>query len=234
MKKERFIVLFVIFLGFLSHFARGESIKERFQGRDALVYDVSFNGVPVGGVTWRYLGQDMVSGEPADVIYIDSRADILNLLNLKTKEKVFIAGNGYLPLKVERDVVLWGKKELIEEIYDQDHGRVKIVNYNSEKKEEVLVQDKPIHNILALLYFFPKNIELTPGKMFIFNLPTQKVKIKIVSERKLKINGKEKESYFLLGSGAKRFNLWLDKETRLPLRLEFITALGKVVILCAG
>ncbi|UCD15101.1 MAG: hypothetical protein JSV34_05105, partial [Candidatus Omnitrophota bacterium] len=122
------------------------------------------------------------------------------------------------------------KKEVIREFYNQETGSVRIVKSNSTKEEEVLLQDRPIHNILALLYFFPKGIDLESGKMHLFNLPTQKVKIKMVSHKKLDVNGDEKEAYFLSGKGNKRFNLWLDTQERLPLRMEFLLLVGKIII----
>jgi hypothetical protein len=133
-------------------------------------------------------------------------------------------------LKVERSVVLFGKKESISEIYDQDKGTVRITRRNSEVKEDILQQDKPIQNILSLLYFFPQDQPLKKGAWMVFNLPTQVIKIKFVKERLLDTDSKKEETYFLIGRGAKRFSLWLDKKTRLPLRLEFILPVGKVSI----
>jgi len=52
----------------------------------------------------------------------------------------------------------------------------------------------------------------------------------MVSERQLAVGKEQRDTYFLIGRGAKRFSLWLDKENRLPLRLEFILPLGKVII----
>ncbi len=63
-----------------------------------------------------------------------------------------------------------------------------------------------------------------------FYLADQEIKIKYIEERSLNTEDGEKETYFLLGRGAKRFSLWLGKETRLPLRIEFILPIGKVSI----
>jgi len=214
----------------VSRFGFGEDIQERFKDKNKLVYKVSFNGMPSGYVEWRYLGREEVVGGEADVLSIDSDTKILEFLNLTSKEKVFLDSRSHLPLKVERDIVFFGKKELIEEIYNQDEGWVKITRKNSTVKEDILYQDAPIRHILALLYFFPENIKFEEDKWLVFNLPTQKVKIKMVSERQLAVGKEQRDTYFLIGRGAKRFSLWLDKENRLPLRLEFILPLGKVII----
>lgn len=211
-----------------------ENIGKRFKNKEKLVYEVSFNGIPSGYIEWKYLGKEDVEGKPADVLSVNSGTKIIEVLNLTSREKVFLDSKTHLPLKVERDITLFGKKEFIEEFYNQTEGYVKIVRSNSQSKEELFYQDKPIHNILALLYFFPKDIDLEKDKWMHFNLPTQKIKIKMVSQRVLSVDKKEKNTYFLIGRGAKRFNLWLDKEERLPLRLEFVSPLGKIIILLLG
>jgi hypothetical protein len=80
------------------------------------------------------------------------------------------------------------------------------------------------------LYFFPANEELTIGKVMNFNLPTCAVSVKVHSLRQVDIAGKKYEAYLLVGTGGKRFNLWIDKETKYPLRIEFLFPLGKVSI----
>jgi len=44
------------------------------------------------------------------------------------------------------------------------------------------------------------------------------------------VNGINRNTYFLVGRGAKRFSLWLDKEKKMPLRLEFISLAGKITV----
>jgi len=229
----RLKILLLFLVGFsLStfSFSSAESIEKRFKNKEKLAYKIYFNGVPSGKIEWRYLGRQKIKEGEVEVIYLVADTKILELLNLTSREKVFLDSKTYLPLRVERNLVVFGKKELITESYDQVAGKVSIKKKNSKVTEEVLVQDKPIHNILDLLYFFPQGIELKPDGWMEFNLPTQKVKIKLAGERSLKTNGSSKDTYLLIGRGARRFNLWLDKEKRLPLRLEFITLAGKITI----
>lgn len=224
-----FCVLWAVFI-FINNFSYGDDIKDRFNGESAMRYDVFFNGVPTGKIEWQYLGKDTVSGRMTDVIFLNSDTNILKLLNLESKEKVYIDSATYLPLKVERDVVFFGKKEKIREVYNQDTGVVTITKDNSSKKETLLHVTKPIHNILSLLYFFPKNIDLVKNKPLYFNLPTQKVTIKMLYEKNIAFGKGKKDIYFLSGRGDKRFNLWLDKKERVPIKMEFIVPLGKITI----
>lgn len=222
-------LFFLCFL-LISGFCYCDDIEERFNGQRSLFYEVFFNGIPTGKIEWQYLGKEVVDGRQTDVILINSDTNILKLLNLESKEKVFIDSATYLPLKVERDVVFFGKKEQIKEVYNQDTGLVIITKSNTSKKQTFLHVAKPIHNILSLLYFFPKNIELIKDKPLYFNLPTQKVSIKMLYENNIAFGKGKKDIYFLAGKGDKRFNLWLDKKERIPVKMEFIVPLGKITI----
>jgi len=226
----RVAILMTLAMNLACTYIFAKSVQEKFKDKQKLVYKVYANGIPSGHIEWEYLGQKVINGKVAEVLSVNSNTSILKFLNLTSKEKVFLDRNTYLPLKVERDIVFFGKKELIQEIYNQDQGYVKITKSNDRDKESIFYCDKPIHNILALLYFFPEDIDLEKGEWITFNLPTQKVKIKFIRERILVKDGKRLDCYFLIGQGAKRFNLWLDKESRLPLRIDFIFPLGKIVI----
>lgn len=218
--------VFVLAAVFLS----ASTIEKKFEGKGKLTYRVYFNAIPSGIIEWEYLGKEVTNGKDTEVIQLHSDAKIITFFDMTGQDKVFLDKETRLPVKVERDLVVFGKKEKIEEFYDQEKGEVTIIkSVDGREEKQILHPAKPIHNILALLYFFPEGVELKQGEKHIFNLPTQEIKITVYSPRNIGINGK-KEAYFLKGSGAKNFNLWLDKETRLPLRLEFLFPLSKVSI----
>lgn len=229
--KLRNIIVLAIVICIFNNPSFAEGVKPRFANNERILYKVFFNGIPSGQIEWEYLGRKRINGRQVDILSVKANTKILKILNLTSSEKIFLDSVTHLPIKVERDVVFFGKKEIIEEIYNQKDGYVLINRNNSDTHQEALYQDTPIHNILELLYFFPQDIELIEGKWMHFNLPNQKIRIKMVKEKTLKINGSQQEAYFLIGRGAKRFNLWLDKEKRLPLRLDFISLAGKITIL---
>ncbi len=210
--------------------APAQDIASRFKNDQKIYYKVYYNGIYCGYVQWQYLGKEKLAGRVADVLSVDSETKIFHFFDLASDEKVFLDNQTYLPLKVERDILFSGKKELITEIYNQEEGTVTISRSGARSQRSVIKGKKPINNILALLYFFPANIKLNESKWMSFTLPTQKIRIKFVRERLLKTETGEEETYFLLGRGSKRFSLWLDKDNRLPLRIEFIFPIGKVSI----
>lgn len=227
---SKIILAGIVFLIIAASPVFSGSLESRFQNRDKLNYDIYFNGISSGYIEWNYLGRQEVDGVAVDVLAVNSDTNILHFLDLDSKEKVFFDSNTFLPVMVERNIILFGKKDVIRETYDQDKGEVRISRDSSPDSPEIITQDIPIHNILELIYFFPKNLALENDKWMHFNLPTQKIRIKMVGERILKTNGSEKDTYFLVGRGAKRFSLWLDKKKKIPLRVEFITLIGKITV----
>ena len=213
--------------------AQGEAgIEKRFNGKTELAYDVVSSGKKSGYVKWQYQGKETLGNKSVDVLRVDSEAKILAFFDLNSHETVYLESENYLPVKVERNLVFFGSKELIIEHYDQEKGLVTVAKSVDGKplRLQRLKQDKPICHIMALLYFFPAAEHLIPGQKFDFNLPTAKVHVEVKSLTKIKIGNQEREAFFLVGTGGKRFNVWLDKEMLVPLRLEFLFPVGRVEI----
>ena len=226
--KILFFSIFIYLTG--ASFLNASNIKDRFGSAKKLSYKVYFNGVPVGNIYWEYLGNDKINEEDVDVIGVKTDAHILEFLNIETSEKIFLNSKTYLPLRVERNVSVFGGKEVIEEIYNQDEGSVKITHSNSKKREEVLHPGTPINNILALLYFFPKDVKLNLKETLYFNLPTQKVTVRLLSLKNISTPYGKKKVYYLMGRGKRKFRLWLDIVDRLPYRIDFPLTIGKIYI----
>ena len=138
---------------FSASIACAQTIEERFNGKK-LSYAVYYNAIPVGSLEWEYKGRGVCGLKATEVIAFHSNTKILKFINIIGDERVHLDCETFLPLKVERDIVWFGKKEIIEEFYNQDKGYVMIVNSRAQAPE-IFRQEKPIHHILALLYFFP-------------------------------------------------------------------------------
>ncbi len=230
----KFVFALLCGLSFAVCLPAGGALRQRFDASKSIRYNITFNGIPSGHIDWRYLGREEINGKEVEVLEIDAKTEILKLLNLVSSEKIYLDVSTNLPVKVKRDVKLFGRKEIIKESYDQEKGEVEVVKGDGEEitETEVYTQEPPIHNILELLYFFPDDIDLESkqGQWMEFNLPTQKVQVRFHSKRDVAVAGERKEAYFLEGRGARRFNLWLCQKDRLPLRIDFLSWVGRVRI----
>jgi hypothetical protein len=201
-----------------------------FKLGEKFVYKVNLNGIYVGRIRWEYLGRLSRGNIWIDVLSLSSNVKILKLFFIQTKEKLYIDSHTHLPLRVERQVRFFGRREEILEEYNQKENYVRITKVVASKTEEKIIHIKaPIHNVIALLYFFPKDIKLRLGRSSSFNLPTQKINIKVTT---LKMFDTLKGSYevYVLEGKPRNFKIWLEKEKRIPLRIEFPVTLGRISI----
>lgn len=209
-----------------------------FELGEKFTYKVDYNGVYMGRIEGVYLGKQNIDNKIAYTISLLSDVKILKVFSLQSKEKLYIDSDTHLPLRVEREVRYLGRYEEILEEYNQKDGFVKIIKKDGKRKEEKRLEVKAlypgyrrgIHNVIALLYFPPKDIKLNLGESFSFNLPTQKISIKVVAFEILDVHKVRYETFRLEGQ-PRKFKVWLEKERRLPLLIEFPVFLGRVTIL---
>ncbi|MCX7661838.1 MAG: DUF3108 domain-containing protein, partial [Candidatus Omnitrophica bacterium] len=201
--------------------------KDLFFGKGGkFTYKVSYNGIYVGNIECIYLGKQNIDNKLADTLELFSDVRILGFFSIQSRERLFIDSSNQLPLKVERKVKYLGKDEEILEEYSQQEGLIKITKkYAKGKTEKRLEVGAPIHNIIALLYFFPQNLKLNPGKQFVFNLPTQKINIRVKDLALF-----DTYEAYILEEESRRFKVWLERDKRIPLRIEFNFFLGRIVI----
>lgn len=199
---------------------------------EKVFYQVRFNGVKVGKIEFEYQGRQKIGGKLQDVVVVISDVKILGLFEIEGKEKIYVDTDTHLVLRVEREVEFLGKQESIIEEYNQKEGWVKITQKKDKITQSRLIrQNPPIHNVIVLYFLYPLDLQdKTIGKTFEFNLPLRKISIKLRGLRKITTDEGAKEVYLLEGL-PQRFKIWLEREKRLPLRLEMRTFLGKVVML---
>lgn len=222
--------IFYLVLFFVPFYSYPADIHEQFEKHKILTYRIYFNGINSGYIQWQYKGVRKIKGKDADTLFLTARTKILKLLSLASEEKVFLDTNTHLPLRVERKVLFFGKRENIREEYNQEKGYVVISKSNSKSKRTKINKTPPINNILALLYFFPEKENIETGKVFYYNLPLQKIRIEVLKENSLNYQGTKRSAYLLSGKGKRNFRLWLDKKSKTPLKIEFPLLVGKITI----
>ncbi|HQP92239.1 MAG TPA: hypothetical protein PLU24_06145, partial [Candidatus Omnitrophota bacterium] len=136
------------------------------------------------------------------------------------------------PYEVRRSLRLFGREEVINEIYAQDHRSVKITKKLNGKDQpvEVLSGEKEFTNVLLLLYRLRIDPNLCPGKTYKIALPTQNFELKVKDVRKLKIPMGQFDAFYIESVPAK-YRIWIStREDRLPLRLQGLVAGGMMYL----
>jgi hypothetical protein len=193
---------------------------------EKLSYEVTFNGLKAGTIDFEYLSRK----DNLDLVVVTTKVNVLNIFRIDSKDSVYIDAATCLPQRVERDVVFFGKPEHIIEEYNQKDGWVNVIQEKGGKiKNRIIPQVPPIHNSHSLFFIYPLALENKIGAQLDFNLPLEKVKIKVKELRKGQTSQGERE-FYVCEVSPKRIVLELDKEKRVPLKLEMPALWSKLVI----
>jgi hypothetical protein len=192
--------------------ARPKRVGERIE------YNVKLGALKLGESVFTQVKGEMVGGMPADVFIFETK-----LFRFSDTEKIFANPENYLPLRVERDIKAWPKKEKIVEEYDQKACAV-VVSKNGERVE--IKSSGPLQNAVLLPFSLREYGRIGPGWSNEVNLPTQKFLIRFDGEEKVQVPAGEFTAYHFR-SEPDKFEVWVTAdESRIPVKIRGTGALG--------
>jgi len=183
---------------------------------EKITYDVKLGALRLGKAYFNRMRPIEMNGGLVNLMTFET-----NLARFKDLETIYSDPDTFLPLKIERTVRAWSKREQITEDYDQKEFTLTIIKRNGRKTEQVSIKkDKPIHNTI-LLPFHVRNIpKLDIGWVFPANLPTQEFQIKLVAIDEVKVPAGIFKSYHFK-STPRKFEIWISAdERRIPLKIK--------------
>jgi hypothetical protein len=203
--------LFVMFMGLMVFPASLQS----FEKGEKTIFAIKKLGMKAGEASLTFQGGQKFNGR--DAVLIVFRAQALNFFD---EEKIYVDHQTLYPLRVERDLNIWGNKEKIVEDYSQP-GLVRIMKKAGDKIENQIIEKKgPIDNIYSFIYRFRQDKSIKEGDTFKMILPTKDVEIKFVKTVKIKAGGQIHEAYYLQ-SDPRQYQVWFDTSSkRTPLRID--------------
>ncbi len=220
MKKIYQIIILVVMV-FL--FVRDESRAADlpFVDGEKVTYAIRKFGAKAGQASLEFNGYGQLDGKPVYLITFTARA-----FNFFDEEKIFIDPQTFLPIRVERDLNIFGKKEKIVENY-QEHGKVTIVKQVGAKTiEKVLEKQGSVENLYGFIYRYRRDGKFVIGDDLVMRLPTKDVTITVLKQDTLKAAGEVHDAFFLASDPAK-YKLWFDSgEGKVPLRIDSGGVLG--------
>lgn len=188
-------------------FLRGETVA----------YDIKSIGfLKAGEASLVFEGKQNLNGKEVFLIVFTSKA-----MNFSDQEKIYADAETFYPVRVERDLNIFGRKEKITEDYDRARGIIKITKTEGGRTSEQLIEKKgEVDNIYCFIYRYRKNGDFKIGDSFFMKLPTTDVKIKLEKETKLKTAGQTFDTFYMESDPAK-YRVWFDAgEKKIPLRIN--------------
>ena len=144
-----------------------------------------------------------------------------NGVNFSDEEDIYVDPTTYKPLYVERNYSLsvFGHGKTLEE-YTPSKGEIVITKTeDAHTTTQTIHKDGAVDNIYGFIYRYRKEGSFKIGDVLDMTLPTKDLKIKLVKQMPLKINGKTYDSYYM-ESQPTRYKIWFDaSENKWPLRI---------------
>jgi hypothetical protein len=196
-----------------------------FRVGEKLHYGIYLGGLKVGDATITYLGDKEVNGILKSFITMESRAT-----GFYDLEKIYGDIDTATPVKVEREIRLFGENIYITEEYDKNNNEI-VITRKSKKTEVTKIKGPAkISNIILFLYHFRYKKDYKIGDRIKFNLPTKSLDMLI--DRRIEIGvplGKFKA--FFVKSIPSKFKAWFrDDGDSIPLRLQGVIGFGNTYL----
>ena len=209
-------VLAVLLLFSGTGIAVAQSGSLPFQPGETVTYAIKKLGVKAGEATLVFKGLEQHQGKSFYRISFTARA-----MNFLDEENIFVDPQTLYPVRVERNLNIFGRKEKILEIYDHVKGEIQIIKvFKGKETRQTLQKTGPVDNIYCFLYRFRQETAIDQKKSFEMKLPTKDVKLEFVKPDELKIGNKTYQTLYLQ-SDPKEYKLWFDSGAKkVPLRID--------------
>src|SRR3990167_3482677 len=148
-------VIHLILLGFVLFFcqlpAQSASIPNKtlsFAPGEKILFSIKKMGLKVGEASLAFHGLTKLGEKEIFLIVFKATA-----MNFFDEEKIFVDPQTFYPIKVQRELNIWGKKEKITEEYFPEKGIVKITkNANGKTSEQTIKKRGTLDNIYSFIY----------------------------------------------------------------------------------
>lgn len=194
---------------------------------EKITYAIRKLNVKAGDATLIFNGPAKLDNR--DCMLITFTADGLNFYD---EEKIYVDPQSYFPLRVQRDLNIWGKKEKITEDYLPGEGLVKITKVARGKtSQQTINKSGNIDNIYAFIFRYRKSGSFKLNEELSLKLPTQDVTLKLEEITNVKAADKDYTAYFMKSDPAK-YQIWFDaSERKIPLRINGAVGFGNTAMI---
>ena len=210
----------LFFIGAINSYAQ----EKNFFG-ETITYRIKQIGMS-GTATLTIDGPTTIEGKEAILITFLAKG-----FTFFDEEKIYIDPKTCYPIIVKRNLDIFGNKEKIDEYYDVEKGRVRIINSKDPGKPRIIEKGKPIENIYGFIYRQRRDGKLNVGDEFSVQLPTQEVIIKAVDKQKMSVAKKDYEVVFMQGT-PRNLKIYFDTgENKIPVRIQGAFGFGSAAMI---
>lgn len=194
---------------------------------EKIIYDVMLGKLRMGSAVFEYAARTELNQRAVDLFTFSTRA-----ARFTDFERIFSDPATFLPLRVERDISAWAKKEKIVEQYDQQAFLLSVEKHTGGKQTtQSFKKESVIHNAVLLPSVVRRTHQIDPGWSFKANLPTQEFTITFAGIEEITLPaGKFRASRFT--SFPERFEIWISADQyQIPLKIKGTSGIGYTLVM---
>ncbi len=182
------------------------SSNSKYYG-EKIIYNIS----PLGISEYNDLGRVMLDGKVANLITFRTQ-----VAGFDDTERIYSDPQTYLPLRVERDIKMWLKKENIVELYDAKNNKFTLTKFKNGEviQQQVISSDGPIHNAILLPFYMRTVPKLDLGWSFDIRLP-EKFRVTLTSIEMVEVPAGRFPAYYFTSEQSK-FESWISMDQLRP------------------
>jgi len=194
---------------------------------EEIIYDVRLGGVCLGEAKFKNVALAELNRSKVNLVTFETR-----LVRFIDREEIYSDLDTFLPVRVERDISMWPKKEKIIEEYDQKNFTLVIKKLIGNKESQVIIKRKsPISNAILLPYSIRDISGLDIGWSLSVTLPTQEFQIRLVSREEVATPAGPFDAY-RFESVPKKFEIWISADKRrIPVKIKGTNKLGYTLVI---
>lgn len=201
-----------------------------FSSGETIHYDIKKLGLKVGAASLAFKGRVRLGAGEAVLIIFTANAP-----KFYDEEKIYLDPATFLPMRIERDLDIFGQKEHIIEHYSKTAGTVRIVKKAKGKTTQQIIQ-RPgrLDNIYGFIFRYRATGKFAPGETFQIHLPTKEMRFQVQNRRELKVGEKKILAHYLQ-SEPSQYRVWFDTSAaKIPLRIDGAVGFGKTTMIMAN
>lgn len=205
--------------------ASAQEAKAFYPGEQT-IYRIRKLAMDVGEMTLTYEGTVAKNGRELLLLRLSVEA-----FKYTGEDKIYLDPQTFLPVTVERDIVVFGNKEQIVEQYDPFGSVVITKTVDDQITTQTITKDGPLENIYGFIFRYRKTGRLAENEDLNIRLPTQDVTMTYEGLRSIKAKGVKVDAYYL-ESSPKAYRIWLEVSSeKIPLRIDGTAGFGNTAML---
>ncbi len=198
-----------------------------FSVGETIQYDIKRFNLKWGETTITFHGLVALEGQAVFLMTVASKG-----LKFFDEEQIYFDPETFFPIRVERDLNIFGKKEKITEYYDAEQKTLKIIKMaKGQTIEQAIARPHALDNLYCFIFRYRRTGKFEAGERIMIHLPTRDVQLELGDVQILRLGGRKIPTYFMR-SDPPQYRVWFAADNRrMPVRIDGAVGVTKAAMI---